>query len=411
MSKLQSNPAAPPAAVVIQPNKKAAKKLVNEEPQFWWVNAIFVLVVHLLSVYAIFFVPATAKTLWLAFALHTGATLGITLGYHRLFSHRSYRAHWAVRVIYGFLGSIAFQGSIRWWVLRHRLHHQFTDTDQDPYAAKNGFFFSHIGWIFQLREYRDMNKVDKTDLNEDWVVRWQHKLYVPMSFFNCYFLPAIVAHYGWNDGFAAMFWCGFVARVTIWHVTFSINSFAHWIGDQEFASTVSARGGLILAIFTHGEGYHNFHHEFPMDYRNGHNKFDWDPTKWIIYGLSKIGLTSHLNKTPEDCILKARVAVLESLISPPTERLPLKPMTRGEVKAAVQKQGKEWIIIEDFVHDVSEFKSKHPGGEGWLRKWYGLDATKMFNGGACLHTASARRLTEDYRIGFIQEVAAETKED
>lgn len=142
------------------------------------------------------------------------------------------------------------------------------------------------------------------------------------------------------------------------------------------------------------------HHEFPTDYRNGPSLYDYDPTKWIIYALSRTGLTHSLITTPSSCILQAKHAVLTSLLPPPKNH-PLQTLTLHDVQNAVTNEGKEWIVIEGYVLDVKEFKDRHPGGRDWLRKWFGMDASRMFNGGACLHTQAARRLMEEFRVGVV----------
>jgi stearoyl-CoA desaturase (delta-9 desaturase) len=267
----------------VQP--KLAKKEVSKgskDPDAWWANAAFVIAVHLISAISLTTYTPAIKTIWLTLILFQLGTMGITVGYHRLWSHRAYTARLPFRLALAIMGTLAFQGSIKWWVLRHRLHHRFTDTDHDPYSAAKGFWFSHMGWIFTKPYYPRLKLIDGSDLNADPVVRFQHKYYVILALSTGIIFPTLIAAI-WGDALGGFLYAGLFGRVIVWHSTFCINSFAHWTGDQLYSNEVSARGNLLLAIMTNGEGYHNFHHEFPKDYRNGYGLFDYDPSKWLIW--------------------------------------------------------------------------------------------------------------------------------
>ena len=229
--------------------------------------------------------------------------LGITAGYHRLWSHRAYQAAAPVRIFLALAGAAAYQGSIKWWVLRHRLHHRYTDTEHDPYDSTKGFFYSHMGWMFEKPKYPRMKWIDKSDLDGDFVVRLQHKIYPILAISLGLLLPTYLGSL-WGDALGGFLYGGFVSRIVIWHCTWFINSLAHAWGDQEFSHESSARGNTVLSVLTLGEGYHSFHHQFPRDYRNGIAFTDFDPTKWFIAGLSYLNLTHQLKKIPNDIILK-----------------------------------------------------------------------------------------------------------
>jgi stearoyl-CoA desaturase (delta-9 desaturase) len=127
-----------------------------------------------------------------------------------------------LKAILAFAGTVAFQGSIKWWVLRHRLHHRYTDTDHDPYNAKRGFWFSHIGWIFETPRYTKMKLVDASDLNADSIVQFQHRNYVPLALLSGFVFPAVLGVL-WGDALGSFLYAGYVSRIAIWHATFSIN--------------------------------------------------------------------------------------------------------------------------------------------------------------------------------------------
>lgn len=300
--------------LIKSPPKPSSTK--NVKGEIWYSNASFFIGTHILAIYGILQLSPWStldmRTFWLCIASWQTATFGITVGYHRLWSHRSFTASLPLRAVLAGMGCMGFQGSIKWWVLRHRLHHRFTDTDSDPYNAKEGLFHSHVGWIFRKPNYPRMGLIDKKDLEIDPVVRFQHKHYVPLTLFLGIVLPTLIgATYG--DAMGGFVWGGIVSTVFIWHFTFFINSLAHYVGEQAYSEDLSARGNFILAVFTGGEANHNYHHAFPKDYRNGPRTFDWDPTKWIIYGLHNYtNLVPKVHQTPQSEILKAQAHVLAS---------------------------------------------------------------------------------------------------
>jgi stearoyl-CoA desaturase (delta-9 desaturase) len=263
--------------------------------------------------------------LFLAFFCATG--LSITLGYHRLFAHLTFRARWPVRLGTLVFGAAAFENSALEWVSDHRKHHQHTDHDDDPYSVTHGFWHAHMGWIlFKLDAEPPRDNVG--DLEKDPLVRWQDRFYLPLSVAVGFVLPAALGF--WHSGAAGAlggFLLAGVARVTaVQHMTFCINSLCHTIGRRPYSSRCSARDSWLMALLTFGEGYHNYHHEFQHDYRNGVRWWQWDPTKWTIWALEKMRLVRGLRRVPREKILLARVAEtrrrLEALLATPAQPLP-----------------------------------------------------------------------------------------
>ncbi|CAG8814094.1 17951_t:CDS:2, partial [Racocetra persica] len=212
----------------VQP--KLVKKEGSKETEAWWANGAFVILVHLISAISLLTYVPTMKTIW-------------------LWSHRTFTARLPFRAALAMMGTLAFQGSIKWWVLRHRLHHRFTDTEHDPYSAAKGFWFSHMGWIFRKPYYPRLKLVDATDLNADPLVVFQHKHYVILALSSGLLLPTCIAA-TWGDALGGFLYGGLFCRILVWHATFCINSFAHWAGDQLYSNEISARGNLLLAIMT-----------------------------------------------------------------------------------------------------------------------------------------------------------------
>jgi len=233
--------------------------------------------------------------------------LSITAGYHRHFAHVSYKAHPIVRFFYLIFGACALQNSALNWASDHRMHHKYTDTDLDPYNAGMGFWSSHIGWIFyQTPTDRPMTNVG--DLQRDKWVRWQHAYHWQIAMVVGVGLPFLIG-LAIGRPMGGIIWGGFVRVVFVHHMTFFINSLAHMSGSQTYSRSDTSRDSWWLAFLTNGEGYHNFHHRFPSDYRNGIQWYQWDPTKWLIRGLNFFKLTDKLHRIPQHLILRARLEV------------------------------------------------------------------------------------------------------
>lgn len=236
--------------------------------------------------------------------------MSITAGYHRLWSHKTYDANIVVRVILAIGGAMALQNSILHWSSDHRIHHRHVDdNEKDPYSAKRGLWFAHIGWM--LREYQEKRYDDYRnckDLQKDKVVMWQHNYYLPIVLAANF---GVTGFLGWLNGdiLGMILVAGVLRLVLVHHVTFFINSLAHFWGNQPYTDSNTARDNGVLAFFTFGEGYHNYHHIFEYDYRNGIRWYQFDPTKWLIRGLSYMGFTYNLRRVPEERIEKARAAM------------------------------------------------------------------------------------------------------
>ncbi len=250
---------------------------------------------------------------WMALFYYFAGGMSITVGYHRLFSHKAFKAKWPVKFATLLFGATTFENSALWWSSEHRKHHKHVDTDDDPYDITKGFWWAHIGWLmFKLKPDSPMDNVQ--DLRKDPLVMWQHKWVHVIGTLLGFAAPTAIG-YGYASLTGAMppwhaalggFLLAGVARVTmIQHATFCINSLCHMVGTRPYSTNNSARDSWIAAIFTMGEGYHNYHHEFQWDYRNGVKSWQLDPSKWIIWTCSKLGLTSDLKRVPRERILLA----------------------------------------------------------------------------------------------------------
>ncbi len=293
-----------------------------------WTNSMFLIGTFLTTITAVplylwhYGLDAFQITLFWFFLISTG--LSITLGYHRLFSHLTFQARWPVKLFTLLFGAAAFEGSAIAWSADHRRHHKFVDHEEDPYDISKGLFHAHIGWLL-FRTGPDTPLTWVRDLKKDRLAWWQHEYYVPIAIGMAFAVPAAIG-WAWGGPVAALgafLIAGVVRVVVVHHMTFCINSLCHWIGDRPYSSDCTARDSVLMAVCTFGEGYHNFHHEFQHDYRNGVKPWQFDPTKWTIWLLSKVGLVEGLRTVPEEKILKAQIAEHERRLQAHLDQHPL----------------------------------------------------------------------------------------
>jgi stearoyl-CoA desaturase (delta-9 desaturase) len=238
--------------------------------------------------------------------------MSITLGYHRLFAHKAFKAKKPVKIFTLLFGAAAFEDSALDWASDHRNHHKHVDGDEDPYDISKGFFWAHMGWIFFKLYPRELDNVN--DLKKDTLVMWQHKHHRLLGMLVGIVLPTLIGalYNGWVGALGGFIVGGVARLVAVQHSTFLINSLCHTMGKRPYDSGTSARDHWFMAIFTFGEGYHNYHHSFQHDYRNGVKPWQLDPTKWTIWTLEKLGLVSHLRRVSDEKIVLAELREIKS---------------------------------------------------------------------------------------------------
>jgi stearoyl-CoA desaturase (delta-9 desaturase) len=322
-----------------------------QKPKLIWLNVLVFTITGLITLIG---VPVYALLVgfdgWQIAAMLIGIAvceISITAGYHRLWTHRAYQAHWLVRLILAIGGTFATQNSILHWASDHRRHHRYVDDNHnDPYCAKRGFWYSHIGWM--LRDYGTAN-VDPSyencrDLQNDPIVMWQHRHYLPLVLGINFGIPILLGL--WHGDLLGMLILAGAARLVIsHHLTFFINSLAHVWGNQPYSDENSSRDNGVLAFLTMGEGYHNYHHSFQRDYRNGIRWWQFDPTKWLIRSLAWMGLAKNLYRTPVEKIETSRAQML---------------LTRTARKLAKAPQAEVLMLrlqreYETLLHKINEF--------------------------------------------------------
>jgi stearoyl-CoA desaturase (delta-9 desaturase) len=259
-----------------------------------------------------------------------------------------------------------------------------------------------------------IGRVDISDLNKDKLVMWQHRNYLWLGPFAAFIFPAIIAKLGWGDFLGGLYYAGMARAVFLHHATFCVNSLAHYLGETSFDDRRTPRDHFITALVTMGEGYHNFHHEFPSDYRNAIFFWQYDPTKWLIWTCSLVGLTYNLHIFPENEVQKGRLQMQEKKINDlkkklnwgvPVEELP--EWSWNEFISLVEKEGRQYLIVDHIVYDVGGFLDDHPGGRGFLKSSIGRDVTASFNGSIYYHSNAARNLSTQMRVGKMAEEVPE----
>jgi stearoyl-CoA desaturase (delta-9 desaturase) len=228
--------------------------------------------------------------------------LGVTVGFHRLFTHRSFKTGRTVRVLLGVLGSAAIEGPVISWVADHRKHHTFSDKPGDPHSphvghggglggALRGLVHAHLGWLF-IHTQRGLKTRYARDLLADPIVRYVDRTFLLWA------LAGLAAPFllGWAitgtvfGGLTGLLWGGGVRMLVVHHATYSINSLCHFFGRRRFSTDDESRNLRWLSFFTFGEAYHNNHHAFPTSFQHGMSRWAFDPSAWVIWALEKTGL-------------------------------------------------------------------------------------------------------------------------
>ena len=312
--------------------------------------------------------------------------LGTSFGYHRMISHRSFDAHPVVRFIFLLLGAACIQNSAIKWSVLHRRHHRHTDEERDPYNAKKGFWWAHWRWIFYKspeNDVIDLTKVPK-DLTNDPLLVWQYKYYWPLAITMCFGLPTLVGWY-YGNPLGGFLWGGCARVLFTSHTTYAINSWVHFFGTQPYGDDCTARNSWPFAFISNGEGYHNFHHKFQFDYRNGVKWYQWDPTKWLIRALSWLGLTTNLKQTSDADILAAEISAAEKTLAKKEDESAL----TQEMKAKLQGVKDS---IQRLVEDYREIKR--------LRKEKNSAAIRKVRSAFRLKVKEARRELKTFKKEF-----------
>jgi stearoyl-CoA desaturase (delta-9 desaturase) len=263
----------------------------QQRRQYHWVASIPFFLVHILAVVGVVLLGWSWKGFALAIALYYVRMFGVTGGYHRYFSHRTYRTSRWFQFVLAVLAQTSLQKGALWWAAHHRDHHKFSDTPNDPHSFRNeGFWHSHVGWILQKdTENTDYKKISDFARYPELV--WLNKYHA---------VPGIVLGVTlWLIGsWPALVWGLFVSTSLLWHGTFTINSLSHWFGSRRYATTDESKNNFILALVTMGEGWHNNHHHYQRSCAQGFFWWEIDMTFYVLKALSWVGLVKDIQTAP-----------------------------------------------------------------------------------------------------------------
>jgi stearoyl-CoA desaturase (delta-9 desaturase) len=265
---------------------------MSETPQWkvTWGSLPFFLV-HLVAVIGVFLVPFSWGLLALCLALYGVRMFGVTAGYHRYFSHRTFKTSRPFQLVLAVTGLLALQKGPLWWSAHHRHHHRYSDRHGDLHSpGLQGFLWAHVGWI--LTDEHDATDYTKiADFARYPELRWLDRNH---------HLPALalaVLLFA-TGGLPALMWGFFVSTVLTWHATFAINSLTHMVGRRRFLTKDDSRNSLLMALVTFGEGWHNNHHYYKASTRQGFYWWELDLTYYILRLLAASGLVWELREPP-----------------------------------------------------------------------------------------------------------------
>ncbi|XP_041988696.1 acyl-CoA Delta-9 desaturase-like [Aricia agestis] len=309
----------PPNAYAAQPKIHTTEytpetKRRDYEWQIVWRNVLAFVYLHIAGVYGLYlaFTVAKAQTVIFTISFAILAGMGVTAGAHRLWAHRAYKAKWPLRVYLAIMQTMAFQNHIYEWVRDHRVHHKFSETDADPHNARRGFFFAHMGWLM-VRKHKDVLEkgasIDMSDLEQDPIVMFQKKTYLVIMPLLSFILPAYAPVALWGEDPWTSWYVASIFRYTIsLHCTWLVNSAAHIWGNKPYDKNIGPTENKLVSILATGEGWHNYHHVFPWDYKAAElGNYRTNFSTAFIDVAAKYGLAYDL-KTVSEEMIKRRVS-------------------------------------------------------------------------------------------------------
>ena len=241
----------------------------------------------------------TVEAAVLCLSLYVARMFGVTAGFHRYFSHRSFKTSRVGQFLFAFLAQTSAQRGVLWWAAKHRHHHKHSDTELDVHSPRHrGFFYSHVGWIFTA-EHEETDYDAIPDLTKYPELVWLNKHpYLPAAMLAvaCFLIA------GWPGLFVGFFW----STTLLYHGTFFINSLAHVHGNQRYVTGDDSRNNWWLAVITMGEGWHNNHHAYQRSTRQGFRWYEFDPTFYILKAMSWVSFVWDLGEPPADVVRNER---------------------------------------------------------------------------------------------------------
>lgn len=271
--------------------EKKVRNAVTSGP-FWAIHA---------ACLAAFFLPFHWYWVGLAVAFYYIRMFGVTAGYHRYFSHRSYKLHRVTQFLMAFLAESSAQKGVLWWASHHRVHHATSDTPADIHSPiQKGFWWAHVGWVLS-GQYDEYDEALIRDFAKFPELRWisEHFLVPPVTLGVAMFVGGFL-YGGWIAAWSALVWGFFISTVACWHGTYTINSLSHVWGGRRFPTTDDSRNNFVLALITMGEGWHNNHHYRMYTTRQGLRWWEIDMTYYLLKLMSWVGLAWDLREPREE---------------------------------------------------------------------------------------------------------------
>lgn len=275
------------------------RDLLQERDQIDWTKSVPFMGVHLAAL-AVFWTGFSWKALVLCLAMYAVRMFGITAGYHRYFSHRSYRTSRVFQFVLAWIGCSALQKGPLWWAAHHRHHHQHSDEPDDVHSPKQrGAWWAHIGWILSDR-YNATHFNGIKDFSKYPELRWLNRYST---------VPGLVLAIACllTMGIQGLVWGFFLSTVLLYHGTFVINSLCHMFGSVRYKTADTSRNSMLLALITLGEGWHNNHHHYATSARMGFFWWEIDMSYYALSALSLLGIVWDLKKPSERALASSRV--------------------------------------------------------------------------------------------------------
>ncbi|XP_011698199.1 PREDICTED: acyl-CoA Delta(11) desaturase [Wasmannia auropunctata] len=276
-----------------------------------WRNVTIFSFLHLAALYGVYlsFTSAKLATILFAILMYQCSGLGITAGAHRLWAHRSYKAKWPLQLLLVILNTMAFQDAAIDWARDHRVHHKYSETDADPHNATRGFFFSHVGWLLCRKhpEVKEKGKaIDLSDLESDPILAFQKRYYIILMPLLCFILPTAIPVMCWNETWTNAYFIPTILRyIFTLNMTWLVNSAAHMFGNKPYDRFINPSENKGVAMFALGEGWHNYHHVFPWDYKTAEfGNYAFNFTTAFIDFFAKIGWAYDLKSVSENMVRK-----------------------------------------------------------------------------------------------------------
>ncbi|CAD5220078.1 unnamed protein product [Bursaphelenchus okinawaensis] len=292
----------------IQLQKFAEKNKFQAE--IVWRNVVLFSALHigaLIGLYQFLFL-AKWQTMLFTLFLYAVGSMGITIGAHRLWSHKSFKAKMPFQFVLMLADTVAFQNDVIEWARDHRCHHKWTDTDADPHNTNRGFFFSHMGWLLMRKHPKitEMGKkLDLSDLYANPILMFQKRNFLPLAFLITVLIPTAIPVYFWGEKAYYAFYCAVLFRYCLTlHVTWFINSVAHMFGYRPYDRKLTAVESVWTSITAFGEGGHNYHHTFPQDYRASEMSYLFNWSRYVIDTVAQFGWVYDLKVVDEASIVR-----------------------------------------------------------------------------------------------------------